>query len=194
MNSAAWLRWLHIYVSMASFAIVFFFAVTGITLNHAAWFDSGNRTSSQTKASLNPSWVRTQQPETIARLEVVEHLRKTHHLSGDLADFRTEDTQCTVSFKGPGYTADAFIDRETGTYELSETRQGLIAVLNDLHKGRDTGRAWSWVIDLSAAFMALVSLTGTVLLLYLPRRRAAGLWTAAIGAVLCLAVYWLFVP
>ena len=31
-------RWLHIYLSMVSFAILFFFAVTGITLNHAEWF------------------------------------------------------------------------------------------------------------------------------------------------------------
>jgi hypothetical protein len=27
-------RWLHIYLSMASFGILFFFAVTGLTLNH----------------------------------------------------------------------------------------------------------------------------------------------------------------
>ena len=27
-------RWLHIYLSIASFGILFFFAVTGLTLNH----------------------------------------------------------------------------------------------------------------------------------------------------------------
>ena len=31
-------RWLHIYGSMASFAVVLFFAVTGLTLNHQDWF------------------------------------------------------------------------------------------------------------------------------------------------------------
>ncbi len=31
---AKYSRWLHIYVSMTSFVIVFFFAVTGWTLNH----------------------------------------------------------------------------------------------------------------------------------------------------------------
>ena len=33
-------RWLHIYGSMASLALVLFFAVTGITLNHQDWFAS----------------------------------------------------------------------------------------------------------------------------------------------------------
>jgi uncharacterized protein len=31
-------RWLHIYLSMASFGILFFFAITGLTLNHVEWF------------------------------------------------------------------------------------------------------------------------------------------------------------
>ena len=32
----SWLRWLHIYISMFTLLVVLFFAVTGITLNHAA--------------------------------------------------------------------------------------------------------------------------------------------------------------
>ena len=60
-------------------------------------------------------------------------------IRGALAEFRVDDTECTVSFKGPGYSADAFIDRESGQYTLTEFDHGLIAVINDLHKGRDTG-------------------------------------------------------
>lgn len=68
--------------------------------------------------------------------------------------------QCEVSFKGPGYSADAFIDRATGKYELTENRMGLVAILNDLHKGRDSGKPWAVVIDISAILLTLVSLTG----------------------------------
>ena len=49
---------------------------------------------------------------------------------------------------------------------------GFVALLNDLHKGRDSGRAWSFVIDLSAVLMALVSLSGLVLV-YPPHRSRA---------------------
>ena len=40
-------------------------------------------------------------------------------------------------------TPDVFIDRATGRYELTETRMGFFAVMNDLHKGRDSGKAWA---------------------------------------------------
>ncbi len=51
-------RWLHIYVSMVSFAIVLFFAVTGLTLNHADKFAYQQRTQ-QVKGKLNTQWVKT---------------------------------------------------------------------------------------------------------------------------------------
>ena len=43
-SSAYWFRWVHIYVSMLSFAALFFFAVTGITLNHPSWLGAGEQT------------------------------------------------------------------------------------------------------------------------------------------------------
>jgi len=36
-------------------------------------------------------------------------------------------------------------------------------VANDLHKGRDTGKTWSILIDVSAVLMTLISLTGLIL-------------------------------
>ena len=65
-----------------------------------------------------------------------------------------------MTFKGPGYAADAFIDRETGHYTVTQSYHGLVAILNDLHKGRDTGPAWSILIDVSAILLTLISLTG----------------------------------
>ena len=86
----------------------------------------------------------------MAKLEVVEDLRKAHGIRGALTDFRVDDAECMVTFKGPGYAADAFIDRDSGQYTLTQSFHGFIAMLNDLHKGRDTGLAWSVLIDVSA--------------------------------------------
>ena len=96
-------------------------------------------------------------------------------------------------FKGPGYEADATIDRETGKYDLTVSRFSLVAVMNDLHKGRDTGRKWSAVIDFSAVLMTLVSLTGLTLIFFLNKRRFSGLLLVAFGALLCYLVYSLWV-
>jgi len=182
-------RWLHIYLSMVSFAILFFFAATGLTLNHVEWFTSQQKTV-QLRGKMQPQWLQGD----VKRLETVEYLRNTHAIHGALKDFRVDDGQCEVAFKGPGYEADALIERATGNYELTETRMGFFAVLNDLHKGRDSGRVWSAVIDVSAGLMTFVSLSGLMLIFFLQRKRFSGLMAAAAGAVLCYLLYVTWVP
>lgn len=132
--------------------------------------------------------------EPVDRLGIVEQLRAAHSVRGAVSDFSADEYQIVVVFKGPAYSADAFIDRETGHYQLTVARRGFIAVMNDLHKGRDTGRAWSWVIDISAVLMILVSVTGLVLIFYLKRRLATGLIVGAVGLTLVVAAFWSFVP
>jgi hypothetical protein len=186
------MRWLHIYLSMFSLLAVLFFSATGLTLNHPDWFFGEAGRTVQAEGQVNTAWLRAGRggdPTTgIAKLEIVEHLRKAHAVRGAVVDFRVDDGECLVAFKGPGYAADAFIDRETGRYTLTQSSHGLVAVLNDLHKGRDTGKVWSVLIDLSAVVMVLISLTGLILLLYLKRRRMAGLVVVLIGAALVVAV------
>jgi hypothetical protein len=199
------MRWTHIYLSMFGLAAILFFSVTGITLNHPDWFYGGAGRNVQVQGQLNVRWLNLEVPRAdsgdetdaarqVAKLEVVEHLRNAHGIRGALAEFRTDDRECMVTFKGPGYAADAFIDRATGRYDLTETYHGFVAVINDLHKGRDTGKAWSLLIDVSAALMALVSLTGLILLFYIKRRRVSGVVIALVGTVVVAAVYWLWVP
>ena len=183
-------RWLHVYLSMASFGILFFFAITGLTLNHVEWFANQQRTV-QAKGTLNKEWLQGAQ---VQKLEIVEHIRKTHGVKAPLGDFRIDDAQCSFSFKGPGYSADVFVDRPTGNYEFTETRNGWGAVINDLHKGRDSGPTWSLMIDLSAILMTVVSISGMVLIFFLPKRRTSGLVALAVGAAICYAIYAALVP
>jgi hypothetical protein len=187
-------RWLHIYLSMLSFAVVLFFSFTGLTLNHPNWFGGDKQVVVKNKGKLNVNWVNPADTSKVSKLEIVEFLRKTYHVKGLVNEFRIDDIEVSVSFKGPAYACDAFIDRQTGIYEVSEIKMGLMAVMNDLHKGRDTGKAWAWVIDVSAVFLILVSLSGLILLFFIKKRRFAGLIAGAVGLLLCLLMYWLFVP
>ena len=186
--SGLW-RWLHIYLSMAGFALLLFFSVTGIALNHTEWFDD-MQTTVNLKGSLDTMWLRG----NIDKLAIAESLRKTHEVRGTVSSFEADDEQVTVSFTGPGYAADAFIDRADGRYELTETRTGIWGVMNDLHKGRDTGDAWRWLIDASAVLMILISLTGMFMLFYLKRKRLAGWLVALAGLLIAWAVYLIWVP
>jgi hypothetical protein len=192
-RTAAISRWLHIYLSMVSFLIILFFAVTGLTLNHADWFD-GKEQIKKSTGKVQLKWVNVQDTTRIAKLEIVEQLKRDNNIHGDISDFFIDDNQCTISFKGPGYSADAFIDRHTAEYKLTETRLGLFAVMNDLHKGRDTGKRWSYLIDIAAIFMTLVSLTGIVMICFMKKKRFSGLILAVIGGIICYAVYKFLVP
>ncbi|MDB5240330.1 MAG: peptidase [Spirosoma sp.] len=184
-------RWLHLYLSVVSFAIVLFFAITGLTLNHADWFDDASKTN-EYRGQLNSAWVKGTDTATVNKLAIVEYLRSSHRIRGSVTEVRSDDRQCAISFRGPGYSADVNIDRLTGTYQLTETNMGLVAVLNDLHKGRDTGRGWAWVIDVAAVFMTLVSTTGLLLLLFIKKRRTSGMLWVLIGLAASALLYvWL---
>jgi uncharacterized protein len=184
-------RWLHIYLSMASFAILLFFAVTGLTLNHAEWF-AQQQTTVQVQGAVEPGWVMPGRDP--AKFDLVEYFRVRKGIQGAVADFRVDELECDISFKGPGYAADAVIERSSAQYRLTITRMGLAAVLNDLHKGRDTGQVWGKIIDLSAVLMTCVSLTGMVLILFLYKRRLSGLLVLGSGAVIFILVYRFWVP
>jgi hypothetical protein len=181
-------RWLHTYLSMLSFALLLFFAATGFTLNHAEWFDSGRRPSVY-HGTLNAALVNSPEPGDVKKDELVNYFRRTYRTRGALSDFHVDGDQCEVLFKGPGYEADATIDRQTGKYDLTVSPFSLVALLNDLHKGRDAGRKWSAVIDFSAMLMTLVSLTGLTLIFFLQKRRISGLVLVAVGALLSYLIY-----
>ena len=189
-RTAHWSRWLHTYLSMVSFTILLFFALTGITLNHQAAL-TGEVKPHRYTGTFDPAWMKT--PDT-RKDDIIAAFRSRHRVKAALSDFRVDDDQIQISFKGPGYAADGFIERATGKYELMESRLGFVAVVNDLHKGRDTGKAWAGIIDVSAALMTLVSLTGLVLIFFLHKKLRAGLYALAIGTVLCYVVYLVWVP
>lgn len=183
-------RWLHLYLSVVSFVLVLFFAVTGLTLNHADWFGDASRTNEYT-GQLNPIWIRGTDTTTINKLAIVKYLRSAHQIREAVSEVRLEEREASFSFRGPGYSADALVKRPDGSYRLTETKMGLVAVLNDLHKGRETGRGWSWVIDVAAVFMTFVSVTGLLLLLFLKKRRVSGFWWLLAGGIASILAYLL---
>jgi hypothetical protein len=121
-------------------------------------------------------------------------LREVHGLRGTVGDFRVEEDRVALSFRGPAYLADVSINRLDGTYTVSESRMGLVALINDLHKGRDSGRVWSWVIDVSGVMLALVSITGLVLLAFLRKRRVTGVAVLLVGGLVSWGIALLVVP
>ena len=189
---AALARWLHIYTSVLGLAAVLFFSITGFTLNHPDWMFGSVQRQKEFHGELAKTWLGSG-GEPVDQLKIAEHLRHEHSLHGQVDEFLIQDDDCTLAFKGPGYSADVFIDRKSGKYDVSETSEGLVAVLNDFHKGRHTGNSWSVVIDVAAILLVIISATGLALLFFIKRRRVGGSVIAVIGMLILLLVAWFMV-
>jgi uncharacterized protein len=180
-----WTRLIHVYTSMICLLLVLFFSLTGITLNHPSW--GSGTTEKVTSGSLPTTW---KTGDTIDWLIVSEHLRSANGVTGQVSERRSEVGDTSITFKGPGYVASAVI-APSGSYQLTTAAQGLVGVMNDIHKGRDTTSSFKWVIDVVAIFLVLISLTGLLLQFFLKRRRRSAYVTAAVGTVLGLVLMYL---
>ena len=171
------------------------FAATGITLNHSAQIEASPVTAER-QAQLPDALLRPLQarpPKTGLPAALRDWLED--ELGLDLADANAEwsDGELYIALPRPG--GDAWLSLELGAGEVvyESTDRGWISYLNDLHKGRNTGSAWSLFIDAFAAVCIVFSLTGLLLL-----RRHAGArpttWPlVGLGLVIPLLLALLFI-
>jgi hypothetical protein len=175
-------RWLHTWLSLVSMALVLFFSVTGVTLNHPEWIEGAGR-EFRVEGVLPSALV----SGNVDKLAVAEQLRARHGLRGTVDEFRVDDQECTIAWKAPGYSADVFVRRADGHYEIDGRDEGALAFFNDLHKGRHSGSSWARAIDVSGFLLTLVALSGLGLVWFLKRIRLAG-FLAALGGVVVVVL------
>ena len=172
---------------MVSLVLVAFFSLTGITLNHPDW-TIGSPSREVVKGTLPKTW---KPGAAVDWLVTAESLRAKHSLRGAVDNHTESETSDSISFKVPGYAADAFIDPRSGSYELTIDQPGLLATLNDLHKGRDANSSWTWLINVIGVLLVVISMTGLLLQLFLRKRRRSALTSALLGTILSLVFAYL---
>ena len=69
-----------------------------------------------------------------------------------------------LSLPRPGGDAWLSIDLTSGDLLYERTDRGWVSYFNDLHKGRNTGRAWFWFIDVFSVACIIFCVTGLLLL------------------------------
>ncbi|MEI6861899.1 MAG: PepSY-associated TM helix domain-containing protein [Verrucomicrobiota bacterium] len=182
-------RTLHIYLTMLGVFVMLLFGITGFTVNHEDWF----------RATIPRVVESTAQTplELVAKkdaLRIVEHLRQSQHVTGAMTAFDELDGKFSVGFKSPGQIWEIEIDKATGATRVHEETFNFFALINNLHRGRYSGAAWRWVIDLSAILIVLACATGFVLWLALPKRRKLGVLVLLLGTLGVVAIYLALVP
>lgn len=190
-------RVIHIYISMVLLGLLIFFCLTGIFLNHNEWFEKSYQDRSVPlviKPALQTAIANTKTlndaPITELQTWMAEHYRLTHL---NQVQFDSEMGELIFDYQLPAGYATAYFTTE-GDATLEYRQGSWLTVMNDLHKGRHSGVVWSWVIDLSAAFMLLFAIAGLVILIQNKKYRGMGLVLGVAGIALPLVIYWLWVP
>lgn len=186
-------RDLHVYFSTLLFSLLIFFSITGILLNHLDWLPSGSHQKTL-EYSLDQSFALADSDDIdMNALEL--YLMDRHGLpKARSIDLDREVNEVSFDFPLPAGSSFIIVDMGLKEVVVEAQRSHWLLLLNDLHKGRHSGEAWSWLIDLSAGFMVFFSITGMIILFQQRRRKKAGLALAVLGTVSPVLLYWLAVP
>lgn len=194
-----WLKQLHTWhwVSAAiSLVGMMLFAITGITLNHAASISAspkvvsreGALPSALLPALAGPAAKDAPVPEGVARA-----VKGAVGLdpAGRAAEW--SDGEVYVALPRPGGDGWVSIDRTSGKITAEVTDRGWVSYLNDLHKGRNSGTAWFWFIDVFAVACILFTITGLLLLQMHAKHRPSTWPLVAAGLALPVLIAVLFI-
>lgn len=165
-------RLIHVYVSMALLTLLLFFSVTGITLNHPEWFSSHQAQVIEKEVTIErisglaiATDIINEQQQRIVTSEIEQKF------SVSLLNVEPEimSGELFYSIKKAGKNTTIAVDVETGEAFYEQTHYGWWAVLNDLHKGRNTSNFWGWIIDISSVLFIVFAISGFILAM--PQKR-----------------------
>jgi len=125
---------------------------------------------------------------------VVADLRRATGITTPVSAYDAYDDEIEAQFHAPGQRVHVIVDRTTADALVMTESRGALGVINDLHKGMNTGTGWRWLVDFTAVLVGFSALSGLATLATLPKRRRLGLLMTAAGTVFVLLVYLLSVP
>jgi uncharacterized protein len=161
------LRWHWISAAVCLIGMLLF-AATGVTLNHADVIKAESRRTEQTATAPAPVLAELRQARAaggalprLARRWVSETFG-ARISAADAVEWSPEEAY--VSLAAPGADAWVSLDLASGEAVYERTDRGPVALLNDLHKGRNAGPAWKAFIDVFALGCVVFCVTGLILL------------------------------
>ncbi len=187
-------RMLHAYLSAFAFLALIFFCATGILLNHPEWFEGYEPAQSQASFTLSPAELAAAASAKDPGRALAAAAGAKAKLAGAYASADIDSRQALVRLEGPKGSTDLTIDLKSGKADARVARANLMAIIQDLHRGKNSGTVWRWVIDLSAWIVLGLSLIGYVLFFSLRFRLRTSLILTAVSLAALIAAAWLFVP
>ena len=202
-SRAVWLKQLHQWHWISSALCLlgmFLFAITGITLNHASQIEAKpvvTRQKAQAPAPLVTQLAAYAEKHDGANAPLPpaaeDWLKQQWSLNagGRPAEWSLDEVYLPLPKAG----GDAWvrIGLEDGATEYELTDRGWVSWLNDVHKGRNTGVAWFWFIDIFAGLCIVFCLTGLLILKFHAANRPFTWPMVGLGILIPCAIALLFI-
>jgi len=190
------LRWHWISAAICLIGMMLF-AVTGITLNHAGAIGATPKVTERTAelpTALLPALQAAEAEAGPTPEPVRVWLRKELKVAVPAAaEPEWSPGELYLALPRPGGDAWLSLDTATGEAIYERTDRGAIAYLNDLHKGRNTGAAWMWFIDIFAVGCVVFCITGLLLLQLHAHARKSTWPLVGLGLIIPLLLALLFI-
>lgn len=182
-------RYVHGWLSAFAFLILMFFALTGLFLNNPNWFEPEKDENTVT-VSMTPDLLAKVKGEENPSTDILNFVRAEHTLVGRFQSSEVLDGEVMIRLESPAGSTDVWAMLDTGEIEVSSKPASTVSLINDLHRGKNAGTAWSWLIDISAITILILSIAGFILFLSIKSRLLTHLLlTAASLAVLILFIW-----
>lgn len=172
------------------------FAITGITLNHAAQISVKPRVETIEKQL--PEYIRASlTPPDAAKAPLPAALKNWLEKELDVyvgSRFgEWSEDEIYLSLPRPGGDAWLTVDLLAGEVFFETTDRGWVSYFNDLHKGRNTGTAWFWFIDIFAVACMVFCISGLILLFRYAGGRPMTWPVVGLGLVIPIILALLFI-
>lgn len=173
------------------------FAITGFTLNHAGDIEGKPKTV-EVEGQLPAELIAVAKTAQAAKGPLPEEIRvwlakEVGVEAPKAAPIEWTDEEAYISLPRPGGDGWVTFDAGTGEVVRESTDRGWLAYFNDLHKGRNTGAAWSLFIDVFALGCVVFCITGLVLLQLHSRARKITWPLVGLGLAVPLILALIFI-
>jgi hypothetical protein len=182
-------RYVHGWLSAFAFLTLLFFSVTGLLLNHPEWFEPA-KTEQTTQLILPESILKSIKQQENPSDAILNYVRQQQNVVGRYQSSEVMDNEVMIRLESPAGATDIWVMTDTGETEITQKPASTVSMLNDLHRGKNSGLAWSWLIDISAIIVIALSLVGYILFLSIKTRLVTHLVLTAVSLALIILLIW----
>ena len=182
-------RYVHGWLSAFAFLTLLFFSVTGLLLNHPEWFEPA-KTEQTTQLILPESILKSIKQQENPSDTILNYVRQQQNVVGRYQSSEVMDNEVMIRLESPAGATDIWVMTDTGEMEITQKPASTVSMLNDLHRGKNSGLAWSWLIDISAIIVIALSLVGYILFLSIKTRLVTHLVLTAASLALIILLIW----